>query len=409
METLFEREALFKEVWEEPLTKLSKKYGLSDNGLRKVCKALSIPLPPKGHWARAASGQNMKPPWLPPTAGPTQFASYGKAPPMEAPSTPELAASEQWLQDQVKMERGPDRVITIDDDLSAALPAVAAAARAFSVKLAQLEKSRLAIEKASKRAPGEKWEPTRASLDPNGWRQFVEKGEIIGLPPESLPLQVSEESVDRALRIWNALMVACIARGHKLTTAGMLSISGQREKIPLRMTERVERVMAPEKGFSPVQILMREHIHGVPSGELRIFIGDRLYVSKVEDVPGRPLESQLNLVFEKAYRLIAAAKIREARLEIRARQYQIERQAKADAQAAAANNARMIEEEKRLEEGLLIEAERWKDAALIQAYLAHIRHASSAGDKEPSEEMTKWLTWADTVARKMDPTLKRLE
>lgn len=52
MEVEFERDALFIEVWQTPMSKLSKKYGMSDSGLRKVCLALAIPLPRQGHWAK---------------------------------------------------------------------------------------------------------------------------------------------------------------------------------------------------------------------------------------------------------------------------------------------------------------------------------------------------------------------
>jgi hypothetical protein len=41
----FERIALYEEVWTTPLIRLAEKYYLSDNGLRKVCKALNIPVP----------------------------------------------------------------------------------------------------------------------------------------------------------------------------------------------------------------------------------------------------------------------------------------------------------------------------------------------------------------------------
>jgi len=36
------REELYEEVWSTPLC---AKYGLSDNGLRKVCKRLNVPVP----------------------------------------------------------------------------------------------------------------------------------------------------------------------------------------------------------------------------------------------------------------------------------------------------------------------------------------------------------------------------
>ena len=35
------RKELYDLVWENPMSKLAKKYNLSDNGLRKVCKRLS--------------------------------------------------------------------------------------------------------------------------------------------------------------------------------------------------------------------------------------------------------------------------------------------------------------------------------------------------------------------------------
>ena len=53
METIeLTREELYSLVWETPLSQLAKKYNLSDNGLRKVCKKLDIPLPKNGHWQK---------------------------------------------------------------------------------------------------------------------------------------------------------------------------------------------------------------------------------------------------------------------------------------------------------------------------------------------------------------------
>jgi hypothetical protein len=46
------REELYEEVWATPMQTLAKKYGISDVGLAKVCRKLSIPVPGRGHWAR---------------------------------------------------------------------------------------------------------------------------------------------------------------------------------------------------------------------------------------------------------------------------------------------------------------------------------------------------------------------
>lgn len=60
------RSELYEQVWTVAITKLSKKYGLSDVGLAKICKKNNIPRPPRGYWAKKAAGYNMKRLPLPP-------------------------------------------------------------------------------------------------------------------------------------------------------------------------------------------------------------------------------------------------------------------------------------------------------------------------------------------------------
>jgi hypothetical protein len=80
-----EREKLFQEVWQEPMTTVAKRYGVSDNGLRKRCIKLQIPLPPAGYWAKLQAGKPVPPrPELPPlkyhyyqeAARPNRLISY---------------------------------------------------------------------------------------------------------------------------------------------------------------------------------------------------------------------------------------------------------------------------------------------------------------------------------------------
>src|SRR5882672_624361 len=51
------RKDLYDLVWSEPMLSLSKKYKISDNGLRKICKRLNIPLPKAGHWMKLQFGK----------------------------------------------------------------------------------------------------------------------------------------------------------------------------------------------------------------------------------------------------------------------------------------------------------------------------------------------------------------
>lgn len=63
---LISREELYDLVWSESLLTLAKRFGLSDNGLRKRCKAMQVPPPAPGYWQRLAAGHPIKRAPLPP-------------------------------------------------------------------------------------------------------------------------------------------------------------------------------------------------------------------------------------------------------------------------------------------------------------------------------------------------------
>ena len=54
------RKELYDLVWAEPMTTICKRFGLSDNGLRKHCKSMNIPTPPAGYWAKIKFGKKVK-------------------------------------------------------------------------------------------------------------------------------------------------------------------------------------------------------------------------------------------------------------------------------------------------------------------------------------------------------------
>jgi hypothetical protein len=54
------RVELYNEVWNQPLVKLSRKYGVSDVRLGKVCRKLKIPHPARGYWAKRAVGHSFE-------------------------------------------------------------------------------------------------------------------------------------------------------------------------------------------------------------------------------------------------------------------------------------------------------------------------------------------------------------
>ncbi len=82
------RDDLYLRVWQTPMNKLAKEFGISDSGLAKVCRRFNVPYPPRGYWARKRAGQRLDQPPLPPgsegtpaeiTISPTQTQSRARS------------------------------------------------------------------------------------------------------------------------------------------------------------------------------------------------------------------------------------------------------------------------------------------------------------------------------------------
>lgn len=53
------RETLYTEVWSTPMSQLAPQYGLSDQGLAKICRKLNVPRPGRGYWAKKRHGKSV--------------------------------------------------------------------------------------------------------------------------------------------------------------------------------------------------------------------------------------------------------------------------------------------------------------------------------------------------------------
>jgi hypothetical protein len=59
MPTTISRTQLYERVWRQPIVHVAKDFGISDVGLRKICKRNNIPTPPAGYWAKVAHGKRV--------------------------------------------------------------------------------------------------------------------------------------------------------------------------------------------------------------------------------------------------------------------------------------------------------------------------------------------------------------
>lgn len=91
---IYERHKLYEEVWAEPVSVVAKRYGISDVALRKHCKKLNVPLPPKGYWSQIRAGLPRKKPPLPKHQGEDRIVvfKYGNGDPKRIPRQSERLA-----------------------------------------------------------------------------------------------------------------------------------------------------------------------------------------------------------------------------------------------------------------------------------------------------------------------------
>lgn len=83
------REDLYRQVWETPMQRLAAQYGISGNGLAKICDRLRVPYPNRGYWAKRESGKTVKQLPLPPAAADTPRQTViTPSPPRLPPSPP---------------------------------------------------------------------------------------------------------------------------------------------------------------------------------------------------------------------------------------------------------------------------------------------------------------------------------
>lgn len=404
MEIEFEREKLFREVWASPIRTLARKYGLSDTGLRKVCVALDVPLPGRGHWAKVSASHQLVTPALPPTDGRTFFVCRLPDADEDGATAPQRDAI---LQEKLAFEATPENSIVVPAELVKPHRLVAAAARVIRAEVAGLQRSRDYVP--PRRKPGElSMMDLEATARPN-WRDYEQRG-VMDLDEGVLSVRVSIEAADRALRIWDALIKACEARGmHVSAVSRLVAISDGVDYVRLRMSEKVDRITRQSARGR------EETLRRVPTGRLRIFLGE----TKFEDSSEHPLEAQLNVILASIHRSFASQRIRRAAAAARQQRKEAAAQALQQERAIAAKAARLLEEELRRQQAeqvaaaererlLVAEANSWRDAETIRAYAAHLKAAATVDGTMIVPALRDWLTWANDVADKLDPTSKRL-
>lgn len=106
------RDELYKLVWETPMSRLASGFGLSGNGLAKICRRLDIPYPPRGYWAKLAAGKKVKATALPDAkrGRPSSAKIYRKVPAQAEELSPGLQTALSAAMENVGTIKVPERL-----------------------------------------------------------------------------------------------------------------------------------------------------------------------------------------------------------------------------------------------------------------------------------------------------------
>jgi len=369
-----DRETLYAEVWTDPMTVVAERYGLSDVGLAKLCKRYAIPVPTRGYWAKVKAGRIMGRPPLP--ALPPSVPATTTLTPLSTEQRQKRTVARNTLK-RVK-ESYPK--IDVPADLIAPHPLV----REASKRLKQRDG----------------WD------SPSG---------LHSAPKEVLHLEVSRESLDRALRLADTLIKALEVSDvtvHGDSKAGETVLESAGTKVTLTITEKItwiEHVPTRtelrarkryDNSYLTGEVVPYPHIPRVdpnPTGRLTITVGHKYGGRNWNDTERKPLEDRMG---EVVAGVIAFIELKRAEEAERARREEARRIAMEKYQREV---ERYENERKRLR-ALRRDAARYRRAQQLREYIdAYERAARDAG--RLTAEVEDWLAWARAKADWTDPLI----
>ncbi len=343
----FTRNELYNLVWSVPLLTLSKKYAISDVGLRKICVKMEIPLPKAGHWQKLKFNKN--------TNRPKLSANYNgdKAITLslrteEMKSIAATPSPSKILQHQIEQDMKPS--LSVPEKLSNPDKLIVAARESLNKK---------------------------DRYEHNGLAS-CERGE--------LDIRVARSNIPRALRFMDTLIKALRKRGHAIEIKNdktCVCIDGQ--DIEIRFREKLKKEIVKGTYFDSTAYR--------PTGIMAFQIGT--YHDKEWKDGTIPIEEMLSKIIAKLELVAQEQKERELHWkrerEIRDEQERIQK-----------------EHEKRKENDLLnfkntlLKSSRWHKAVNLRNYIDEVE-AKAIAESKLNDELQSWLAWARGKADWYDP------
>ncbi len=371
---VYEREKLYNEVWEEPVSTVAKRYGISDVMIHKICKSMDIPVPPRGYWAKKRAGQKVVKAKLPKTDKKTTITRYQTMDKRLPPTVPEL-----------------EEILTKEEYEK--LYNVASSIEPLS------DNTRYHKVISSYRESVDAWKKKHGQVH-YAWIQNKKQQ-----APE-LVFTVSDETRKRVFRLLNALVKSTTELGCNLTEnldmivrdkVVPVTFSEAKTEVDHVLTKQEERELAhyeeqKKKDSWAYRPNIRKYDHNF-NGKLTMRINNHFLF---RDTPNKKIEERLPEILFALYK--ASEEVRLERLH----REEVARKA-AEEQKRREERRERYNAEVDVTNALLNEANDFEIACRIRRYVEQVRMVSDPDDKR----IQAWSIWALEKADWFDPTIAR--
>lgn len=363
------RQNLFDLVWAEPMSRLSKRLGISDVGLSKVCKKANIPTPGLGYWAKLDAGKKPPRPLLPPRGpGMLDWVTFTGMSVAEGPTETEesdTAYPEIEYEDLLEIEREVREVVG-----KVTLPKSLSSPHRLIARLLQQDEVRL--------------QKQQASPYPSIWDgPFFES-----------------QHERRRLRIMNGLFLALAKAGYGADISGREARELRAHINDQHITFRLDWA---GKNFGKEKRYTRE-ADNKPPFKLRLEFGESW-----SKKPGASWEDNDETRLEDHLTEIVVSLIVGAEKQLRDaikwhKEWEVQKKVHDEKMKREQEAAR----EKSRIDGLHQAAAQWRKACDIRDYVTAMRNNENPdGVTVDGKPLLEWCAWAMAQADKIDPTLPK--
>lgn len=393
VKTEYNRNELYKAVWERPTIEVAREYGVSSVALSKICRSMNIPIPYRGYWAEVRAGKKVSIPELPifdgvetkPVGGSREYQSQ-----IQEVIIPDDSIYLAFLSEQDKQQ-----VLTACRSISLPTPDMQPLRKITAYKPKILEWNK---------------KHGKEEMSPKGPKDFSEK-------PPFLAGVISEESLPRVFRILDAIFRQVEILGGKVNSDLSMTIRGEnvvftivesQDTLPHVITKKeaelkLRYIDDKRRGYAYGREPTFRKYDYVFNGKLRITVHKSRHYrdSEKEKVEDRLGDILIDIYEEsevvRIARIAAEAEAREKEL----RRQEEEKRRREEERIKEEKRERYNKEIKRVR-ALANEAEDYDIACKIRAYIAAVSVGSDLNDTT-----SDWIVWANQKADWFDPTIAR--